>query len=104
MGRTCGEPDEIGLTAMGVELNGARQVLWWQGGQEGGRPIPVQPDLPLRPQGQRLSTAPALATRGLRVLIGSLGAGPLQLGHAVSFHLMSIIDFFPGHHTLVSPA
>ena len=23
MGRTCGEPDEIGLTAMGVELNGS---------------------------------------------------------------------------------
>ena len=23
MGRTCGEPDEIGLTAMGVKLNGA---------------------------------------------------------------------------------
>ena len=26
MGRTCGEPDEIGLTAMGVELNGSRRV------------------------------------------------------------------------------
>ena len=25
MGRTCGEPDEIGLTAMGVELNGSRR-------------------------------------------------------------------------------
>jgi len=24
MGRTCGEPDEIELTAMGVELNGSR--------------------------------------------------------------------------------
>ena len=23
MGHTCGEPDEIGLTAMGVELNGS---------------------------------------------------------------------------------
>ena len=26
MGRTCGEPDEIGLTPMGVELNGPRRV------------------------------------------------------------------------------
>ena len=26
MGRTCGEPDEIGLTAMGVELNGSGRV------------------------------------------------------------------------------
>ena len=26
MGRTCGEPDEIELTAMGVELNGSRGV------------------------------------------------------------------------------
>ena len=24
MGRTCGEPDEIGLAAMGVKLNGSR--------------------------------------------------------------------------------
>ena len=26
MGRTCGEPDEIGLAAMGVELNGSGRV------------------------------------------------------------------------------
>ena len=26
MGRTCGEPDEIGLNAMGVELNGSGRV------------------------------------------------------------------------------
>ena len=26
MGRTCGEPDEIELTPMGVELNGSRRV------------------------------------------------------------------------------
>ena len=26
MGRTCGEPDEIGYTPMGVELNGSRHV------------------------------------------------------------------------------
>ena len=26
MGRTCGEPDEIGLTPMGVKLNGQRRV------------------------------------------------------------------------------
>ena len=34
MGRTCGEPDEIELTAMGVKLNGSRcrpewrQLMW----------------------------------------------------------------------------
>ena len=28
MGRTCGEPDEIELTAMGVKLNGSRRVPW----------------------------------------------------------------------------
>ena len=27
MGRTCGEPDEIGFAAMGVELNGWGRVL-----------------------------------------------------------------------------
>ena len=29
MGRTCGEPDEIGLTAVGVKLNGSRGVHDW---------------------------------------------------------------------------
>ena len=28
MGRTCGESDEIELTAIGVELNGSRRVGW----------------------------------------------------------------------------
>ena len=38
MGRTCGEPDEIELTPMGVELNGSWRVLLAvdQVGNEGG--------------------------------------------------------------------
>ena len=31
MGRTCGEPDGIELTAIGVELNGPRHVPAWPG-------------------------------------------------------------------------
>ena len=41
MGRTCGEPDGIGLTAMGVELNGS-----WRVQVCGPRPAPG-PDEPL---------------------------------------------------------
>ena len=39
MGRACGEPDEIGLTAMGVKLNGSRRVRGWQGSS----PSPAAP-------------------------------------------------------------
>ena len=39
MGRTCGEPDEIELTAMGVELNGSRQVQRGRRGREARRRV-----------------------------------------------------------------
>ena len=63
MGRTCGEPDEIGLTPMGVKLNGSRRVQQAQPPRHDARQLlddKLVPD-PVPPVGVRLKTRLARA-------------------------------------------